>query len=449
MSYSLVRKVLLGLIGFSFYPAHVMADQYHYHNIVPGDRAMGLGGAYAGVSDDAQGVIYNPAGMAFALSNDVSGSANAFYTKKVEYKDVVESDSFVEESTATFAPFFGGLQKLDNISPGLIFAFAVYNTDSELQEQNDKITGKANLVAFRRTANVRASTLHIGIAAAKRLNSKLSFGFGMNYIKVDELSQIYQDVFDFKGSSTTESGTKFYGVRTVNDRRRLLVNVIQPVLGVQYAPIPKISLGLSLKVGIIANETYEILRNVTQTQITEDGSYVTKEISDADGGKYGDGTIERGVAEDELDNAMKEWPLQVRAGLAFFASPRFLWTFDVIYHGKTGEGDKTSEFKREAVTNIATGTEYYVTPSIPLRFGLMTNFDTRPEPKEGEQNQLDHVNYYGLTAFVGWVQPQSQLQIGIMSQLGEGKAQKVAGNTNINKVVAEAHTLAVSATHSF
>ena len=53
-----------------------VADQFHYNNFIMGDRAVGMGGAYGGVSDDASGMIYNPAGLAFALSNDISGSAS-------------------------------------------------------------------------------------------------------------------------------------------------------------------------------------------------------------------------------------------------------------------------------------------------------------------------------------------------------------------------------------
>jgi len=64
-----------------------LADQQHYNNVIIGERAQGMGGAYAGVSDDASGVVYNPGGLAFAQSNDISGSANAFYNKKMKYKN--------------------------------------------------------------------------------------------------------------------------------------------------------------------------------------------------------------------------------------------------------------------------------------------------------------------------------------------------------------------------
>ncbi len=42
------------------------ADELHYTNLLIGDRASGMGGAYTAVSDDATGLYYNPAGIAYA-----------------------------------------------------------------------------------------------------------------------------------------------------------------------------------------------------------------------------------------------------------------------------------------------------------------------------------------------------------------------------------------------
>ena len=102
----LVAAAALGGLTMMGNPA--IADQFHYRNILMGDRAIGMGGAYAGVADDASGVVYNPAGMAFALSNDISGSANAFYRREVRYKKTIGGDDFVERSRGSVPLFFGG-----------------------------------------------------------------------------------------------------------------------------------------------------------------------------------------------------------------------------------------------------------------------------------------------------------------------------------------------------
>src|SRR5690606_24118809 len=92
--------------------------------------------------------------------------------------------------------------------------------------------------------------------------------------------------------------------------------------------------------------------------------------------------------------------------------------------------DASRLYQREAVTNFATGVEYYLTASLPLRFGLFTNNDARPEIQEGTPNnatgefcggttaagiaftrkycaQGDHIDYVGQSLFIAWVQPNS------------------------------------------
>ena len=76
-------------------------------------RVAALGGAFTAIADDASGVYYNPAGVAFALSNELQGSANAFPTKTTIYKDTIGDEPFTETSGGNFSPFFGILQKLD------------------------------------------------------------------------------------------------------------------------------------------------------------------------------------------------------------------------------------------------------------------------------------------------------------------------------------------------
>ena len=52
------------------------ADEYHYINMLVGDRAAGMAGAYTAVSDDTGGLFYNPAGIVYAPGSSLSGSMN-------------------------------------------------------------------------------------------------------------------------------------------------------------------------------------------------------------------------------------------------------------------------------------------------------------------------------------------------------------------------------------
>jgi long-chain fatty acid transport protein len=405
------------VIGCGLLGTQVKADQYHYHNLVVGERAMGLGGAFSAISDDASGVIYNPAGLGFALSSDISGSANAIYSKKTVYKKTIADDDFTEESSGTLSPFFGGLQKLDSTMQGLAVAFAMYSLDSELKDQDDIIENIGSLQRFHRTSNIRSNSTGYGVAAAKRMSGNFSLGVALSWIVIDELVQEYQDVQYTTG-----------GFLAQNIRTHLKASGLDSAIGAQYA-VGTLSFGLTMRLRNIVSEHYEV------------GGDVSTNI--ASGNTPGE-TV-RANTNDKIKEPLGELPTEVRAGVAWFPSAIFLWSFDVI-HNTAAEGDN---FQREAVTNFATGTEYYITPSIPVRAGIFTNYDTRPEVESEKVNQPDHIDYMGYSLFFGWVQPNSQVAGGLVVQDGEGKAQKIGRSTNIQTVESRSYTFALSATHSF
>ncbi len=397
------------------------ADQFHYNNLVVGERAMGLGGAFCAVADDASGLIYNPAGIAFALSNDITGSANAFYKKKVTYKKTIGSQDFTENSGGTLAPFFGGMQKMDSLLPGLAFAFGLYSIDSELKDQNDLIENIGTLERFHRTTNIRGSTTGMGAAVAKRIFQSASIGLSLSLITVDELVQEYQDV-------------KYTDARFVaqNYRTQLKGSGLEIGFGSQYA-IGTWSFGLSTKIRQVMSSEYQVALDYHSNL-----DPATSQLTD----------LFAIFTNTTTDDALGTMPTEVRVGTAWFPSASFLWSFDVIHHTKT-ESDKLPKlFNREAVTNFATGAEYYITPSIPVRTGVFTNYDTRPKVEAGKLGQADHIDYLGYSLFFGWVQPNSQVALGAIYQSGDGKSQKINGAA-IQEVEAQSFTFALSVTHSF
>lgn len=92
--------------------------------------------------------------------------------------------------------------------------------------------------------------------------------------------------------------------------------------------------------------------------------------------------------------------------------------------------------------------EYYVLSALPLRLGVFTNNDARPQVKQNQFGQRDNIDYTGESLFLAWVQANSQLGAGIILQQGRGKAQKVVGSDMIQTVIANSLTFALSASHS-
>jgi len=234
-------------------------------------------------------------------------------------------------------------------------------------------------------------------------------------------------------------------LRSQNIRQNLTAMGVEPTLGLQWAFGGKFSVGLTVRQGFIVSQGCD--QNVERRDVI-----VPKAVADSvdvNQGRNVDATsaytINEVIQNKKLEKPLGGWPMQSRLGFAWFASTRLLWTADVTYHGaaKTSDSDL---FVKEAIMNYATGAEYYVTPSIPLRFGFFTNNDNRPEVKSGGHGQADHIDYYGGSIFAGWTQPNSQLAVGGTVQQGKGKAQKT-GDYNTQDVEAFAYTLGFTVAH--
>jgi len=427
------------------------ADQFHYNNVILGERAVGLGGAYTAVADDASGVYYNPGGLAFALSNDISGSANAFYSKKVVYKKIKElgDKDFTETAGGTFAPFFGVLQKLDKYVNGLVGAFAYYTSDTELKDQNDlyenvTVNAANDLERYHRSVQHRAATTNISAAAGFRVSNSISVGAGLNYIQVSELTQEYQDtqLRAYSTSNGVRGAEKTLVIQSQNVRQYLGAHGIEASIGVQAAVTNTLTAGLTLRKGTYVSQGYETSSEVNgvRRDLVTNSVELPRATVDGEKGKH--------------KKPLGTMPGEARVGVAWFASTRFLWTMDVSHRESAQEADKilvlAPLYDRRAVTNIATGAEYYVLPSLPVRFGLFTNNDSRKKVEDvNKALSVDHIDYIGESLFIAWVQPNSQIALGTVMQQGSGKARKVANSANVQDVEASSWNIGFSATHSF
>lgn len=420
-----IYRSILGISGCFWGAVTVHADPFHYNNVIIGERAQGMGGAYTAISDDASGVFYNPAGLAFAQSNDISGSANAFYSKKITYKNVFVGQNFTETSGGTFAPFFGVMQKLDRFLPGLVAGFAYYTLDTELTDQNDvitdaKLTSTVTYNVLRRTLNRRASTVGASAGMGYRITPNFSLGFTLTYLNSDDLIQSYLMI--------DQTNTTGRTIASQNTRERTTLYGMEPVFGMQWAPLPKLSWGLSIRKGQYASQKYERQDELMyfSTTTTTKGETPT---------------------ETKSSKAVGSPPLQVRTGLAYFASPKLLVTSDLAYYAAVSDMDSSLKElnKKSSITNYAVGAEYYLSPSWPLRMGAFTNSDTR---RSVSTAQIESIDYTGATVFIAWAQPNSQISLGTVVQQGTGKANK-AGNGLEQNVDAFAYTVGFSATHSF
>ena len=210
----------------------LLADDLHYNNLLIGDRASGLGGAYTAISDDASGMFYNPAGIVFTENLQLSASANALYRTELVYKDVLNGSDWKRKSDNIVPNYFGMTTKF---GPGYLgFSYAV--TDFENEDQDSEFTNIPDVSVFVINLINNDKTTKFGPTYAQKLNDEWDFGITLywherdrdltnnQFIRLDNGLFEWQNVF----FETSESG-------------------YEPIIGLMWSPDDSLSFGLSLR----------------------------------------------------------------------------------------------------------------------------------------------------------------------------------------------------------
>jgi long-chain fatty acid transport protein len=396
----------------------VAADEDHYNNILIGDRPAGMGGAYTAISDDASGLYYNPAGIVYATGSGISGSMNAYHITKTTYKNALGGQTDWNRKSSNFLPnFFGIFQDLGKSKLG--FSYAILDSIRENQDQtfvNLTTTQKA-IDEYVINFNNQEDVYNFGVSYALEISEKLSWGLTL-YAHSRTRERILHQYIDFNATSggDFEESTNYFSVDEQG---------VRPVFGLMWSPWSKMSLGL----------------NINKTFLT---SY--KETSQSTLKEQGDSAVTRVVT---ASTDKRDLPLNMRIGGAYFPDEKLLLSADLSYYQSYGI--------RDSALNFAFGTEYYLNPSWALRAGFYSNNANTPKLSNqglapGEQ-QLEHVDMYGLSFSFTRFSSNSSLSLGINYSNGTGKSQLFPADNNGNALLQDTEmssfTFFISATSSY
>ena len=419
MKCSLIKRYLF--IGIFASATMTFADDYHYVNLLVGNRASGLGGAYTALSDDPAGCFYNPAGISFAASDSLSASVNAFGAETKIYKDAMLTEdggrkSWKQKSSSLLPNFFGVVKKIDSNTVGL--SYAVTNSTLRRQDQsfsNIRSTLPNNAIEqFEINIDDSDRTYLFGPSYAYRLLDNLSIGTTF-YVYYRDLKIIRNQLLLFEQGEHYLSNYYFTKVQWG----------FKPSLGVMWEPIDKLSVGLNLsKIYVSSNDTKDqlILRDTTnQVDDFSNTDTITFKISDS--------------------SETGDFPLETSLGLAYFVSSSLLFSTDLRYCQDVED--------REAVFNFALGTEYYFNEKWAVRGGFWSDFANTPKLSSNKVNQPEHVDLFGTSVSLTYFQRQSSISLGCNYGFGDGEAQVVDGNSAIQDVEIGTMSLYLSAGYSF
>lgn len=420
---SLNRKSLLLVTMAAFGSAQ--ADDYHYVNLLIGDRPAGMGGAYTAVSDDASGLFYNPSGIVFAPGSSLTGSMNTYHESTTSYKKALSGVHDWERHSESLLPnFFGMVQPFGKGTLG--FSYAVPNSIEEDQDQEfNSISLVDNLIArdFIINFNNTDKTYNFGPSYAYKLSEELSIG-GTLYFNVRQQQRISNVVMVLFGDRVW-----------TNEYFELEEFGVKPILGMMWSPKSQLAIGATIsKVSVLES-------TITSYQTCVGANGITY---DADSLCQSGDIVSRNKV---VSNTEADYPLNIKIGAAWFASDALLFSADINHNGSHSSGID----RRISVLNIALGGEYYLNPRWAVRGGFYTDLANTPELQEGvtTYNQLEHVDLYGISASISHFTRNSSVTLGFIYSAGDGKAQIVSSDPTLQDVDIERFGISLAASYAY
>lgn len=394
-------------IAVNFIGHSATADENHYRNILIGERAADLGGAYTAVSDTPAGLYYNPAGVVYAAGTSVTASVSTYDYFQKSYSRGLSGLSDWERRSTNFVPSFFGVVR--PIGKG-VFGMSYAMPDSVTEDQDLEYQDTANNInRYTINFNNRDRTFHLGPSYAFRVNDNVSVGASL-YFHYREREWISNQLAMFTSGSYQWTNTYFqsneYGYR--------------PVVGAMWSPREKWALGAAVsKISIFSGRTDSQVTTRSSGNVL---SY-TKSASEA----------------------KREHPLNFALGAAYFSSAALMVAIDVSYYESFND---PIYGKCNSVTNVGLGAEYYVQPTLALRAGLFTDFANTPDLVSGGLAQPEHVDYVGGSVSITHFNRNAALSLGCVYRSGEGKAQVVGGSSELQDVSYTGASLFLTSSYS-
>ncbi len=389
---SLVVLVLPGLANVA------VADEYHYTNLLIGDRASGMGGAYTAISDDATGMFYNPAAIVYVGDKNFSASVNAYQTQSKKYENTIGNQPFERKSSALLANYFGIVKPLGRFKLG--FSYAV--PDAVGEDQHQTFTNvDASLLRYSINLQKKDNTYNFGPSIAAELDNNLAIGLTL-YAHQRKVQLVQNELREFT-SNLSRWTNRYYEVSETGMR---------PILGVSWAPVEKLSLGFSL----------------SRTFTFSSSGYDQKICSDATAGNCVATAAVPSVQTPTVTNfsVKRKYPYRMAAGAAYYVDSNLIVSGDVTYHTAVTDpyGDKV------ATVNAALGTEYYLSKKWAVRAGLYTDVANTPGIQTGAYTAEEKINLYGASMSLTNFSGGSSVTLGGSLSYGKGQSQ-IKGDTSV------------------
>lgn len=423
---------LAGILSFSSvsFGNSFSANQ---RNILPGGRAPFLGGAFTALANDSTGSYYNPAGLAFVSSQEVSISGISYMDNQLVHEGAIDGQDFTEQSSGFATSFIGGLVSMGKLKLG----WSILQLDRKDINQNEGFLVNDESRVYVRTHQESNSYEWYGGSVAFRATSNLALGLsGFYYVRniivanhnmSYYLNQDDVQIVDQKFLTRNEGGVIALGglwkgsdwsfgatlkvSKAIRDATTLTYDEVY------YAPSSW---------GSEASEVSEIYQDcfAEQTACVIHGEFDTESLH-------------------ELN------PATLSVGTAWHPTSKFTVSFDTLFHqgvtspyADSANGDLYDTFNYSLGTELGLGT-------FVMRAGVFTNNSMYKKPTEGKMNQPMSVDYVGYTGSLGIKSKARDSYIGFVQQVGTGQSQIISNSEKIQNVSARSVFYNVGYTYYF
>ncbi len=342
-----------------------------------GDRAIGMGGAYTALADDASSAWYNPAGLVHVPNMVLNISATVYQYKSMQYNNFVEfkEPGSQGNSTASFD------SKSVNFYPSTLIYAYTFKSDgfknslalSVLVPDSDKSRGsvvfKNRADNMKMTFSTHESYNDYFVGPSYAAGTKL-FSMGTSlFVRIFDKEYTYNLFEDTKVASQS----KYINARSFSEQYRNFSFI--PSLGMQM------NLSSTLHLGITGNYKSIPLGGKTNVQrvITTAGS---ENLNGTD-------VHSQEHVETSLDTVLK-YPWKIKGGLGYTVNSLFALEISAEVSGAIKgyldrdpllPGSTEAEhnlYQKKMGYNFNIGGEYFLSETFQLRLGVFTLFSRHP-----------------------------------------------------------------------
>jgi len=419
--------------------SHAVADDTNYRSVPIGAHAIGLGGAFAGVADDASAAFFNPAGLALGGSHGLAGGLtingwSRFRLNSAFQQPEVTSNA-TTKSSRTVPLFIGAILKLGptDALEEKKFAVGISVVEPNFSRGGATLKLTSDIVALTDTYtfDVRDRGTWYGLSFASRLGLKHLIGASL-YLSVRKLSHSEVGLTLDGGEPLPSDPELLVGTSTAANNQDLGFKAFHFVLrfGWLYRIKPQLQLGIMLQTpGIPLKQRVGVLSQAFVNDNRDPSAPTTT----------------RAYFFDQEVKANLPIPAELKVGLQYWPAEKVMLAFDAAAYSPVRSGQRAkavdpsrlgglffdNDTARRAIGNVAIGGDFVVTKKVTIEAGFFTDFSSAVNiPADPTRYYNPRINRFGGTLSLALNIAGVSLAVGSTVLYGKGDATGVVVDTN-------------------